>query len=232
MEPRGDDEVLMSDTKQSTNRRLSREVVLAGAVALADEIGAEALTIRKLADHLGTKPMSIYHHVANKDAILDGMVDRVFAEIEVPPADLEWRAAMAVRMHSGRAALARHSWAAALLETRTTPGHETLAHHDAVLGCFYRAGFSDGLASHAYAVLDSYLYGFALQEASLPFDGGAPPPELVESIIESMPDDELPNLRRQAVDHVLQPGYAFGNAFAVGLEILLDGFEARRLAER
>ncbi len=220
----------MPRTKQGTNTRLSREIVLAGAVELADGIGAEALTIRKLADHLGTKPMSIYHHVANKDTILDGMVDLVFAEIEVPPADLEWREAMTVRMRSGRAVLRRHSWAPALLETRTTPGFATLAHHDAVLGCLYAAGFSDGVASHAYAVLDSFLYGFALQEATLPFDDGVPPPELVESIADSIPAEQLPNLRRQ-VGHVVRPGYSFGSAFDVGLGILLDGFEARRLAE-
>jgi AcrR family transcriptional regulator len=112
--------------------------VLNGALALADRIGIESFTIRKLAAELDVKPMTIYHHVANKDAILDGIVDLVFGEIELPPADAEWRSAIRLRCVSARAVLARHPWAPPLMESRTSPGPATLRHHDAVLGCLRR----------------------------------------------------------------------------------------------
>ena len=133
----------MSPAKQKPERqRLTAERVLEGAVALADEIGAAASTIRKLADAIDAKPMTIYHHVPNKEAIIDGMVDLVFSEIELPPEDEDWRSAMLVRCRSMRSVLDRHPWAAPLMESRTSPGMATLRHHDAVLGCFRRAGFS------------------------------------------------------------------------------------------
>lgn len=205
--------------------RLTRERVLAAAVDLADRIGADALTIRKLADELDVKPMSLYHHVANKEAILDGMVDAVFAEIDLPPSDLPWRDAMARRCRSARAALNRHPWATPLMESRTTPGMETLRHHDAVVACLRRGGLSFELTAHAYAVLDAFVYGFAIQEASLPFEGGEEIGALAEEMIAPMAE-QLPHLAEFTIEHVLQPGYDFGDSFEFGLTLLLDGLEA------
>ena len=202
-------------------QRLSAERVLDGAMALADEIGIEAFTIRKLADALDTKPMTIYHHIPNKEAIIDGMVDRVFAEIERPLPDVDWRPAMRHRCHSARAALRRHPWAAPLMESRTNPGPETLGHHDAVLGCLFAAGLSMELTAHAYALLDSYIYGFALQEANLPATGGVEMQDLVTAMSAHL--EPYPHLSRLSFDYVMQPGYDFTAEFEFGLDLILDG---------
>ena len=114
--------------------------------------------------------MSLYYHVANKEEILDGIVDLVFTEIEMPSLH-----GMAIgdarRAISARQVFRRHSWAIGLMESRKNPGPATLRHHDTVLGALRAAGFSVEMTAHAYALLDSYIYGFALQEASLPFEG-------------------------------------------------------------
>ena len=216
--------------ERGTRTPLSRERVLRTAVDLADQVGIEALTIRKLATALDVKPMTIYHHVEHKEAILDGMVDLVFAEIEAPPAGGDWRTAMRRRARSARAVLAAHPWAAPLMESRTSPGSATLAHHDAVLGCLRGAGFSLPLTAHAYALLDSFIYGFALQEANLPFDDGDGAADLAEHILEPFPADRFPHLAELAAGHVVQPGYDFGDSFDFGLELLLDGL-ARAAAD-
>lgn len=212
--------------------RLTAERVIDGAVALADQIGIDALTIRKLADALDVKPMTIYHHVPNKEAIIDGMVDQIFAEIELPPTDAQWRDALLVRCSSMRQVLARHSWAAPLMEGRTSPGPATLRHHDAVLGCFRRAGFSLELVGHAYAIVDAFLYGFALQEATLPATGGDDMAELATAIVEQLPADLYPHLAEFTFDRVLQPGYDFGNEFDVGIDLIFDGLALAADAER
>lgn len=204
---------------------LSAERVIDGAVGLADEIGIDAFTIRKLAEAIDVKPMTIYHHLPNKEAIIDGMVDRVFDEIDLPPTELDWRAAMVVRCRSMRRVLADHAWASPLMESRTNPGPATLRHHDAVLGCLRLGGFSLGLTAHAYATIDAFLYGFALQEATLPATGGAEMDELAGSMVEAMPTDELPHLVEFTLDHVLQPGYEFSEAFEFGLGVILDGLQ-------
>ena len=212
--------------------RLTAQRVIDGAVVLADRIGTDALTIRRLADAIDVKPMTIYHHVPNKEAIIDGMVDRVFAEVDLPPTDTDWRSAILVRCTSMRGVLARHPWAAPLMETRTSPGPATLRHHDAVLGCFRRAGFSLELTGHAYAIVDSFLYGFAQQEATLPATSGDDMAELAASMAEQMPADLYPHLTEFTIDHVLQPGYDFGNEFDVGIELILDGLALAADEER
>lgn len=206
-----------------TRRPLTRQRVLDAAMALADRVGVEAFTIRKLAAELDVKPMAIYHHVPNKDSILDGIVDAVFAEIDLPPTDVDWREAMRLRCVSAREVLGRHPWAPPLMESRTSPGPATLHHHDAVLACLRRGGLSWSLTAHAYAVLDSYVYGFALQEANLPFEDEQQVGELSESIIMPLSADEYPALVAFTVEHVLQPGYDFGHSFEFGLDLLLDG---------
>ena len=122
------------DANQLTRTPLTRTRVLEGAVALADQVGIEAFTIRKLAAALDVKPMTIYHHVPSKDAIVNGMVELVFSEIDLPPTDLDWRSAIQHRARSARVVLARHPWAPPLMESRTDPGPEMLGHHDAELG--------------------------------------------------------------------------------------------------
>lgn len=199
--------------------------MIEGAVRLADRIGSDALTIRKIADEIDAKPMTIYHHVPNKEAIIDGMVDYVFAEIDLPPEGDDWRSALLVRSRSMRAVLADHPWAAPLMESRTSAGPATMKHHDAVLGCLRGAGFSLQLTAHAYAILDAFLYGFALQEATLPATEGEDMHELAESVIDQMPADTYPHMTEFATKHVLQPGYSFGDSFEVGLNLILDGLE-------
>ena len=125
-----------TSTSQSRRERvpLSRERVVRAAMSVADSGGIGSLTIRSLAHELGVKPMSVYHHVANKDEILDSIVDIVFSEIDLPTPEGEWRSEMRRRANSARRVLRRHSWAIGLLESRTSPGPATLRHHDAVIG--------------------------------------------------------------------------------------------------
>lgn len=210
--------------------KLSRDRVLRAAVAFADEHGLDALSMRKLAAELGVEAMSLYHHVANKDALLDGMVDAVVAEFEVPDAD-DWQEAMRHRADSVRTALARHPWAVGLLDSRAAAGPATLAHHDAVLGCLRRAGFSIVLAGHAFALLDSFLYGFALQERNLPFGSPEELRDLADAVLADAPAEEFPHLVEFARERVLAPGYDFGDEFAYSLELILHGL-ARALAGR
>jgi AcrR family transcriptional regulator len=204
---------------------LTRNRILRTAIALADEAGIESLSMRRLGQALGVEAMSLYHHVANKEDLLDGMVDVVFGEVELPSREGDWRTAMRRRADSFRAVLARHRWAIGLVDSRTAPGPATLRHHDAVLGCLRGAGFSVELAAHAFAALDSYLYGFALQERNLPLEAGEQTAELAEAILAQLPAEEYPHLVELTVDHVLQPGYDFGNEFAFGLDLVLDGLE-------
>jgi AcrR family transcriptional regulator len=216
----------MSTTTRSLSPQhipLSRERVLACALKLADESGIAALTIRSLATSMGTKPMSLYHYVANKDGILDGIVDMVFDEIEPPSPAGEWRGEMYRRARGVRDALKRHPWAVGLLETRASPGAATLRHHEATLATLRAAGFSVQMTAHAYALLDSYIYGAALQEAALPFHGRDAAAEVTTSIVKLFSDGQYPHLVEIATEHVLKPGYDFGDEFDFGLNVILDG---------
>ncbi|UKA49759.1 TetR/AcrR family transcriptional regulator [Arthrobacter sp. FW305-123] len=204
---------------------LSRERVLECAVALADQSGIGALTIRTLAQSMGTKPMSLYYYVANKDEILDGIVDMVFSEIDPPAPGGDWRGEMQRRAHGVRSALRRHPWAVGLLESRSAPGPATLRHHEATLATLREAGFTVQLTAHAYALLDSYIYGFALQEAALPFEGRDTAAGITNPIMERFATGEYPRMVEIAVEHVLKPGYDFGDEFTFGLNLILDGLE-------
>jgi AcrR family transcriptional regulator len=209
-------------------RRLSKERVLSAALAIADRGGLPGLTIRSLAKELGTKPMSVYYYVASKDELLDNLVDVVFDEIELPDPHGEWREQMRRRAQSSRARLKQHSWAIGLLESRTSPGPATLRHHDAVLACLRHAGFSLELTAHAYALLDSYIYGFALQEASLPFEGPESVGSVAEPIMELMASGAYPTMVDMARSYYLRPGYDFADEFEFGLDLILDGLDRRR----
>ncbi|TFV77358.1 TetR/AcrR family transcriptional regulator [Blastococcus sp. CT_GayMR19] len=204
---------------------LSRERVLRAAVALAETGGIEALTMRRLGQELRVEAMSLYRHVANKEDLLDGMVDVVFGEIELPQAGTDWRTAMRERASSVRAALTRHPWATPLMQSRSTPGPATLRHHDAVIGTLRAAGFPIALVAHAFSALDSYIYGFAMQQRSLPFETGEETAELATAIMAGFPAGQYPHLVELTVDHVLQPGYDYGAEFEFGLDLILDGLE-------
>ncbi|GAA5128676.1 TetR/AcrR family transcriptional regulator [Haloechinothrix salitolerans] len=204
---------------------LSRERVLRAAVELADEAGVAALTMRKLASRLDVEAMSLYHHVANKSDVLDGMVDVVFDEIELPSSDVDWQTAMRQRAVAMRDALNRHPWAIGLMESRKNPGHATLRHHNAVLGCLRRAGFSVEMTAHAYSVLDSYIYGFAMQEQQLPFNSPEELEALADTIMRQVSAETHPHFVEMATEYALQPGYSYANEFEFGLDLILDGLE-------
>jgi hypothetical protein len=153
------------------------------------------------------------------------MIDVVFSEIGLPASETDWKTAMRKRAISTREALSRHRWAIGLMESRTSPGPATLRHHDAVIESLRDAGFSIELAAHAYSVLDSYIYGFALQQASLPFDTGAQTADVAQEIMAQYSPGEYPHLTELATEHVLQPGYDYANEFAYGLDLILDGLE-------
>jgi AcrR family transcriptional regulator len=207
---------------------LSRERVIVEAVALADQNGIGTLTMRRLADRLLVEPMSLYHHVANKDEILDGMVDVVFREIELPSTETDWKTAMRDRAASARTALRRHPWAVGRMESRSNPGPATLRHHDAVIGCLRHAGFSVALTAHAFSAIDSYLYGFAMQELNLPFHSPDETAAMAETFLDQFPADQFPHLAELTTKHVLRPGYDYGDEFEFGLDLILDGLERAR----
>jgi AcrR family transcriptional regulator len=214
------------ETKTQRRAPLSRQRALSAAVALADAEGIGSLTMRRLAQELGVEAMSLYHHVANKHDILDGMVDTVFGEIELPSDSTGWKTAMRLRAVSVRQVLTRHPWAISLMESRSSPGPATLRHHDAVIGCFRTAGFSIDMAAHAFSLLDSYIYGFVLQEVNLPFDDTDDLEEVVESMMLRFSAAEYPHLVELTTQHILKPGYSYGNEFEYGLGLILDGLEA------
>ena len=219
-------------TPERTKRRtpLNRERVLRAAVALADEGGFESLTMRKLAGELGVEAMSLYNHVANKDDLLDGMVDLVFAEIELPSTDGDWKTAMRARAVSTRAALNRHRWAIGLMEGRTTHGPANLGLHDAVLGCLRAAGFSLEMTVHAYSVQDSYIYGFALQERDMSSesadDFAAEAQRQMQAYQAVLAD--YPHLVEVVGGHVAKTGYDYATEFLFGLDLILDGLDGLR----
>jgi AcrR family transcriptional regulator len=203
---------------------LTRERVLRCAVGIADEQGLNALTMRSLAQALEVKPMSLYHHVANKDEILDGIVDLVFAEMELPSPEGAWRSEIARRASSARDVLRRHPWAITLMESRSTPGPATMRHHDAVLGTLRAAGLSLEMTGHAYALLDAFVLGFAVQEAALPF-GPDTAPEVTGAIAAQFSPDDYPHLAEYAYERAMKPGYDFGDEFEFGLGVILDALE-------
>ena len=208
-------------------RRLSRDRVLAAAIAHADAGGLEALTMRTLAEMLGVAPMALYRHVASKDDLIDAMVDVVFGESGVPAGGGDWQSSMRKRAISVREALSRHPWAVGLMEARRTPGPANLRHHDAVLGRLRAAGFDIAMAAHAYSLMDSYIYGFALTKINLPFEP-ATAGDVAETMLEPFPVNEYPNLVELLNEHVMKAGYDYGDEFEYGLDLILDGLGKAR----
>jgi AcrR family transcriptional regulator len=210
-------------------RPLSRERVLQAALELADARGFDAISMRNVAKKLGVEAMSLYNHVANKEDIVDGLVDIVFGEIEVAaPGTVDWRTAMRERAISVRAALNHHRWAVGLMEGRMNPGPASLRNHDAVLGCLRESGFSFRAAVHAYSAMDAYIYGFALQERGLPFDAPEETAQVMERQRRNVPNmDDYPYLV-EAAGEFAQAGYDYDTEFEFGLDVVLDGLERLR----
>jgi AcrR family transcriptional regulator len=220
--------VKQSDPSLEPRVPLNRERVFQAAVALADERGIDSLTMRALGEELGVEAMSLYYYVANKDELLDGMVDLVYSEIELPSREADWKTAMRQVASSAHEALSRHRWAITLMETRTRPGPANLRHHDSVIRTFREARFSIKQAIHAFSVLDSYISGFALQELTMPFDTPGELAGAAESILGQFPADEYPHLAETITEHVTKSGYDYADEFQVGLDLILDGIETLR----
>ena len=204
---------------------LTREKVVDAAVAVADAGGLSAVSMRNVGRELGVEAMSLYHHVADKSALLDAMVDWIFTRIELPAPDDGWRDGMVRRADSARAVLAAHPWALGLVDSRRTPGPALLTHHNAVLGCLRRNGFTVELASHAFSVIDSYVYGFVLTEMNLPFSDGAD--ELVGEFTDTLPVADYPYLAELA-QTVVTESYRFADEYSYGLDLVLDSIAVRR----
>jgi AcrR family transcriptional regulator len=217
----------MTQSTDIPRKRLSRARVLEAAVALADRIGLEAFSMRGLAQELGVVPMALYKHFANKDDLLDGMVDVVFGEMQFPAEGEHWRATLRRRGITTREALKRHGWAIGLMESRH-PGPANLRHHNATMGCLREAGFSFEMAIHAYSVQDAYIYGFALQEKDLGFET----PQSAGKAARRRADaigalDDYPYLAEIATK-LPQSGYNPADEFAWGLDLILDGLDQLR----
>lgn len=213
---------MKADTK--AREGLSRDRIVAAAVELAATHGLEALSMRTLAEELGTAPMSLYRHVANKEDLLDAMIDVVFGEIDVPSGQLDWKAEMRQRAIETRAALSRHRWANGLMESRTHPGPANSRYHNAFMGCLREAGFPFRQAVHAYNAVQSYTYGFCLQEMHLGFET---PEESVELAAETLGDhaDEYPYIAEVAAEFAKSGGYDYDEEFEIALDLILDAIE-------
>jgi AcrR family transcriptional regulator len=206
---------------------VNRDRALARALAVADDEGLGAVTMRRLARELGVEAASLYHYVSGKDEILDGLVDLVSAEIELPSRTDGWQPAIRQRAHNTRAVLRRHPWAVALMASRTTPGPATLRLLDAGIGCFREGGLSVEGAAHAISAVDSYVHGFVLQEVNLPFRNEPELAAMTGAIMDEFPRADFPYLFELTIEHVLRPGYNYGDEFDVGLDVVLDGIDAR-----
>jgi AcrR family transcriptional regulator len=217
---------------------LSRDRVLRAAVDLADREGLEALTMRQLAQALGVEAMSLYHHVANKAAILDGAIEVVFDEVVAaadraggPPPDEDWRAAMRARILAARRVLLRHRWAPGVIETRTTLSPAVIGYFDGMLAIFRAGGFSYDLAHHALHALGSRALGFS-RELFEPDDPAAGE-ELATAGIAQLAD-RFPHIAAMVAEIAHDdPGSTLGWCddqveFEFGLDLILDGLDRRR----
>jgi AcrR family transcriptional regulator len=215
-------------TTQATNRALrrvplSRERVLDAAIKLADQGGLESLSMRKLGQELGVEAMAVYYHFANKDEVIDGIVDIVFSQIDLPASGADWKSAMRQRAISLRDVLLRHRWAIGLMESRRKPGPANLRHHDVVIGSLRSAGLNMPTIAHAYSLVDSYVYGFALFAMNLPFDPSEEVADLGQGVLRAYPVNAYPNL--VAYISAMRPGYNYGDEFEYGLDLILDGLD-------
>ena len=193
-------------------------------MALADERGIEAVTMRELGRELGVEAASLYNHVAGKDDLLDGMVELAIAEIDVPGEGVAWKEAMRRRAISAREVFARHRWAAALHDSRDRTGPNSLSYVDGVLGVLIRAGFSPVAAANAFLVVDGYIYGFERRQSSLAMNESATRNDAAEEVLAAIPEGAYPNALRVAMEFATRP-FDQDAAFDLGLDLILDGLE-------
>jgi AcrR family transcriptional regulator len=180
--------------------------------------------MRTLGRALGVEAMSLYNHVANKDDLLDGLIDLVYAEIVVPTVAEPWREAQRRRAVSAREVLLRHPWAIVLMESRARPGPANLAHHEAVVANLLGHGFSARAATRAYNLVDSYVYGFALQEKTLPVASDVDIATVAPEMLRQFGPDEYPHLDALATE-LIESGFRYADEFEPGLDLILDGLE-------
>jgi AcrR family transcriptional regulator len=204
---------------------LSRERVLSAAVSLADEKGIDSLTMRELGLRLGVEAMSLYNHVANKDDLLDGMVDLVVSEVDLPADTGDWKEAMRHRAISAQSVFSRHPWASSLIDSRESSGPARLRYFDWVVGTLRRAGFTLEMAARAFSLLDSYIYGFGRQQLNMSAAPDVTPEEMAEAFLHAIPADEYPYLRELVVEHAMTAGYDESADFDFGLNLILDGLQ-------
>ena len=214
--------------------RLNREMVLRTGVVLADQVGIDGFTMRTLAQELGVVPMALYKHVANKQALLEGMVDLVWSEVAEPHARDGWKPAMRERAVSLRSAMLRHRWAVGLMEASGKPGPENLKQHNAMLGCLRESGFTFRTTVHMTSLLDAYVYGFALQQKTLSFET---PEESAQAAADTHAGETAEAAARypyllEVVAELAERGYDYDAEFLVGLDVLLDGVESLRSSWR
>jgi AcrR family transcriptional regulator len=198
--------------------------VLSTAVELADAAG-EVPSMRVLAKKLGVEAMSLYNHVSNKVDLVDGMIDIVWEEVGTLDPDAHWIDAMRDRAHKLRDVLRAHPWAIGLMEGRHNPGPANMQHHNDVLGCLRRAGFPPAEAVHVYSVNDSFIYGFALQHRTMPFDTAEEFAEVAADQVAraSAMLERYPYIAEVVGGHVSQAGYSYDDEFDFGLDLLLRG---------
>jgi AcrR family transcriptional regulator len=200
--------------------------VLRAAVDLADARGLDGLSMRALARTLGVEAMSLYNHVSHKDDLLDGMVDLVIAEIEVPAAGDPWKPALRRRARSSRLAFARHPWSVRLIHTRASSGPARLRAFDATIGCLRAAGFSHRLTVRALETVDAYVTGFGAQRLAVATADVPDDVAMAEALAAWLPAADYPHLSALVHEHVLPDGYDEEQSFVFGLELVLDGLEA------
>jgi AcrR family transcriptional regulator len=210
---------------------LSRQRVVHAAIQHADSAGLDALTMRQVAGMLQVAPMALYRHVSNRDDLIDAMIDVLFSEIALPLGSAHWKSAMRDRALSLHDVLARHRWAIGLMESRRRPGPANLRHHDAVIGKLRSAGFEIAMVAHAYSILDGYIYGYALTKMNIPFDTTDEMAAMAQDMFEPFPAHDYPNLAEFVTDHVMKPGYDYGEEFEYGLDLILNGLEGALTAQ-
>jgi len=204
---------------------LTYERVVEAAARVADRVGIDGVSMRAVGKELGVEAMSLYHHVEGKDALLDGLADWWFTQVELPQPETPWRQAMVDRADCARRALQLHPWALGLVESRRSPGPALLRHHEAVLACLRTNGFPVVMASHAFSALDAYVYGFVLTEITLPFDAGSTAENYVEQVRASLPAKDYPYLLEMLTEQVIGHDYTYGQEFSFGLDLVLDGLQ-------
>jgi AcrR family transcriptional regulator len=207
---------------------MSRDRVLEGAIALADANGIEALTMRRLAQDLGVEAMTLYYYVKNKDDILNGMVDRVVREFELPPTGTDWKLALRRTAVSAHEALTRHHWAARLILSTDGVSQARLRYMDSVLGTLRGAGLSADMTDHAYHALESHIMGFTLWSTTMNLGSDDDLAAMAAEFVQQLPRDEMPHLVEHVEQHMRPRSPDEVGDFEFGLDLILDGLERIR----